>query len=60
MGYRSRSWRAAAVADFQMYGQVLAELWTIQIQAHEFCVDTFDEETLNSLVWEVLSQINEW
>lgn len=48
------------MADFQMYGQVLAELWTIQIQAHEFCVDTFDEETLNSLVWEVLSQINEW
>lgn len=27
---------------------------------YEFCVDTFDEETLNSLVWEVLSQINEW
>lgn len=27
---------------------------------YEFCVDTFDEETLNSLVWEVLAQINEW
>lgn len=27
---------------------------------YEFCVDTFDEPTLDSLTWEVLAQINEW
>ncbi|MDF2394838.1 hypothetical protein GWQ44_04770 [Pseudomonas sp. 3MA1] len=27
---------------------------------YEFSVDTFDEETLDSLAWEVLAQINEW
>lgn len=26
---------------------------------YEFCVDKFDEATLDSLVWEVLAQINE-